>query len=56
VEILIVILKEILKLLIDDATKPVKASVASAVPRKLRDAWEQRMLDRWKKSGIHTPD
>ena len=48
-EIITVILKEILKLLLNDAAKPVTATVAPAVPRKLRDAWVNGMLDKWKK-------
>ena len=51
---LLAILKEILKLLWDEAAKPVKATVAPAVPRKLRDAWKQRMLDKWQKSSLHS--
>ena len=54
-EILAVILKEVLSLLVNEAAKPVTATVAPVVPRKLRDAWEQRMLDRFKKSSIHSP-
>jgi hypothetical protein len=52
--VLLAILKEILSLLWNEAAEPVKASVAPAVPRKLRDAWKQRMLDKWEKSSIHS--
>ena len=51
---LLAILREILKLLLEDAATPVKATVAPAVPRKLRDAWKQRMLDKWQKSSLHS--
>ena len=51
---LIAILREILSLLWNEAAKPVKATVAPAVPRKLRDAWKQRMLDKWEKSSLHS--
>jgi hypothetical protein len=54
--ILLAILKEILSLLWNEATEPVKAAVAPAVPRKLRDAWKQRMLDKWQKSSLHTDE
>jgi hypothetical protein len=50
---LVAILKEILKLLWNESSTPIQASVAPAVPRMLRDAWEQRMRKRWEKSGIH---
>ena len=50
--VLLAILKEILSLLWNEAAEPVKATVAPAVPRKLRDAWKHRMLDKWKKSSI----
>jgi hypothetical protein len=50
---LITILKEILRLLWNEATEPVKATVVP-VPRKLRDAWNKRMLDKWKKSSLHS--
>jgi hypothetical protein len=53
---LITILKEILKLLWNESTKPVKAAVAPAVPRKLRDAWNKRMLDKWQKSSLHSDE
>jgi hypothetical protein len=52
--VLLAILKEILSLLWNEAAEPVKATVAPAVPRKLRDAWKQRMLDKWEKSSIHS--
>jgi hypothetical protein len=51
---LLAILREILKLLLNEAATPVKASVASVVPRKLRDAWKQRMLDKWEKGSLHS--
>ena len=50
---LIAILSEILKLLLKDASVPVAASVAPAVPRRMRDAFEQRVLDKIQKSSIH---
>ena len=50
---IITILKEVLKLLWNDASTPVAASVAPAVPRRMRDAFEQRVLDKIKKSSIH---
>ena len=50
------ILREILKLLWNEAAEPVKASVAPVVPRKLRDAWNKRMLDKWKKSSLHSDE
>ena len=51
---LIAILREILSLLWNEAAKPVKATVAPVVPRKLRDAWKRRMLDKWEKSSLHS--
>ena len=48
------ILREILKLLWNEAAEPVKASVAPVVPRKLRDAWNKRMLDKWKKGSLYS--
>jgi hypothetical protein len=53
---LITILREILNLLWNEATEPVKAAVAPVVPRKLRDAWDKRMLDKWKESSIHSDE
>ena len=53
---LLAILKEILKLLWNETTEPVKASVAPAVPKRLRDAWNKRMLDKWQKSSIHSDE
>ena len=53
VEAIITILKEVLKLLWNDASIPVAAAVAPAVPRRMRDAFEQRVLDKLKKSIIH---
>jgi len=53
---LLAILREILKLLWNDAARPVKAAVAPVVPRKLRDAWKQRMLDKWQAGGIHSDE
>ena len=53
---IIAILREILKLLWNEAANPVKASVAPVVPRKLRDAWKHRMLDKWKKSSIDSSE
>ena len=53
---ILAILKEILKLLWKDAVKPVKATVVPAVPRSLRDAWNKRMLDKWKKSSLHSDE
>jgi hypothetical protein len=52
--VLLAILKEILSLLWNEAAEPVKATIAPAVPRKLRDAWKQRMLDKWEKSSLHS--
>lgn len=51
---LVAILREILKLLWNEAAKPIKASVVPVVPRKLRDAWNKRMLDKWQKSSLHS--
>ena len=53
---LIAILREILSLLWNESAKPIKAAVAPVVPRKLRDAWKQRMLDKWKTGGIHSDE
>jgi hypothetical protein len=50
---IITILKEVLKLLWNDASIPVAAAVAPAVPRRMRDAFEQRVLDKIKKSSLH---
>ena len=53
---LLAILREVLKLLWNDAAQPVKVAVAPVVPRKLRDAWKQRMLDKWQAGGIHSDE
>jgi hypothetical protein len=51
---LIAILREILSLLWNESAKPIKAAVAPVVPRKLRDAWNKRMLDKWKKGSLYS--
>lgn len=51
---LITILKEVLKLLWNDASTPLTASIAPAIPRRMRDAFEQRVLDKIKKSSLHS--
>jgi|1_EtaG_2_1085319.scaffolds.fasta_scaffold04358_1 hypothetical protein len=53
---ILAILKEILSLLWNEAAKPVKATVAPAVPASLRAAWNKRMLDKWKKSSLHSDE
>lgn len=51
---LLTILKEVLKLLWNDASTPLTASIAPAIPRRMRDAFEQRVLDKIKKSSLHS--
>ena len=53
---LLAILKEILSLLWNEAAKPVKATLAPVAPVSLRAAWNKRMLDKWKKSSLHSDE
>jgi hypothetical protein len=53
VKVIAIILKEILRLLWNESGKAVTASVAPIVARSMRDAWKQRMLDKWKKSRLY---